>query len=333
MLNKNTFFNSIFIFFISLLLFVIFFLTWKIIHFRRGKVKGIQYITQIKKSDLIFEDNILKYFYEPKPNTNEVWNPDWLGYTVINKINTDSLNSDHEFSVEKSNQTFRIITLGDSFTFGAFVNTDENFSSLLEKKLGQDFQCNTIKKFEVINLGVGGYDIDYEINRYRKRGIKYNPDLVIWMANIWDFEKLNEYLLPLKEKLKNSKIKTANNKGEFSIDHDAVSYMRNDLTDDYIWSYQEEKFLQMPNFIPGNLLIFGFINWPTNNIPDPNVTRYFLTIKKILSENKNYVFFNPGYNWEQTKYVLPDGHPNSHGHAIIANDLFDYLKVHYFNRC
>ena len=58
--------------------------------------------------------------------------------------------------IKKNKDTFRIITLGDSFTFGMYINTKDNWTELLEDKLNSDMGCKNISMFEVINLGVGG---------------------------------------------------------------------------------------------------------------------------------------------------------------------------------
>jgi hypothetical protein len=56
----------VFIFFESLLIILVIVLALKIKNHHAGKVKGAQYITEIKKEDLVFdtEDNTLKYFYK-----------------------------------------------------------------------------------------------------------------------------------------------------------------------------------------------------------------------------------------------------------------------------
>jgi lysophospholipase L1-like esterase len=105
-------------------------------------------------------------------------------------INKDTLNERYDYSVKKQPGVFRIMTIGDSFTYGLYTNTDRNWTELLEDKLNADLRCQKSRKVEVINLAVNGYDITYTVERFLKRGIKYNPDLVIWP--IRSFKKLNE---------------------------------------------------------------------------------------------------------------------------------------------
>jgi len=57
------------------------------------------------------------------------------------------------------------------------VSDEENWPAVLEKIVNSNIICTPTKKIEVINLGVEGYDFEYEIARFNKRGKKYNPDL------------------------------------------------------------------------------------------------------------------------------------------------------------
>lgn len=99
----------------------------------RNEVLGIQSLVKLNKKDLIFEENEgLKYFYEPKPDSISEWNPEWLGFTVKNKINADSLNDRLNYETNKPDSTYRILTIGDSFTYGLYVKTEDNYSKTLE---------------------------------------------------------------------------------------------------------------------------------------------------------------------------------------------------------
>ena len=76
--------------------------------------------------------------------------------------------SEHEY--EKRPGTLRILTFGDSFTFGDEVSDDETWTYFLEKLLPGS---------EVINFGVHGYGHDQMLLYLREEGIKYRPDIVI----------------------------------------------------------------------------------------------------------------------------------------------------------
>ena len=77
----------------------------------------------------------LKYFYEPKKNTLIKDKKKGQPYFGEYNINSDTFNSLRDYSFEKPQATQRIIVLGDSFTYGLYLNTADNIPSLLEDKL------------------------------------------------------------------------------------------------------------------------------------------------------------------------------------------------------
>jgi len=69
---------------------------------------------------------------------------------------------------------FRILALGDSFTFGHGVEFEESFLTILETLLNSKKDS-----FEVLKCAVpGGSPSDY-LRFLKKEGYKYNPDLVM----------------------------------------------------------------------------------------------------------------------------------------------------------
>jgi hypothetical protein len=84
---------------------------------------------------------------------------------------------DREREMAKAPDTYRILSIGDSFTWGAYgVEADETFSAILEKMLNTTYPE---RSFEVLNMGVFGYGTDNELRFYRKEGVKYAPDCVL----------------------------------------------------------------------------------------------------------------------------------------------------------
>jgi lysophospholipase L1-like esterase len=82
-----------------------------------------------------------------------------------------------EFLVEKPVDTFRVLVLGDSFTFGAGVRERDTFVARLRSQL-RATAGDTL--FEVLNLGVMGFDIADEANLLRTLAVDYQPDLVLF---------------------------------------------------------------------------------------------------------------------------------------------------------
>ena len=67
-------------------------------------------------------------------------------------------------------QGFRILLLGDSYTCGYGVERKEIFADRLREQLG----------VELINAGVGGFEIIHQLLYYRAKGRQFKPDLVVF---------------------------------------------------------------------------------------------------------------------------------------------------------
>ena len=86
------------------------------------------------------------------------------------KINSKGLR-DREHSYSRKRGIFRILALGDSFTWGYGVDLEDAFVKKLDVFLGD--------KFEVINAGVAAYGTDQELVYLEKEGLKYKPDVIL----------------------------------------------------------------------------------------------------------------------------------------------------------
>ncbi len=91
-----------------------------------------------------------------------------------------SLNSegfrDGEFPRAKPPSVFRILCLGDSWTFGANVEQERAYPQQLRALLAREFPG---ANFEVLNLGVLGYSSYQGLELLRRRGVTMTSDLVV----------------------------------------------------------------------------------------------------------------------------------------------------------
>lgn len=272
-------------------------------------IKNDKTISYLNKKDLnVKGESSLKYFYDLKPNLTEVVQPPWLPEKATYTINSDALNERYNYPTSKADDVFRIMTLGDSFTYGQYVDTKDNWTELLENMLNNNFNCGKYKRIDVINLGVPGYDVQYAVERYRIRGEKYNPDLIMWMLT--DSKRVLEKIQPLIDQCEaKSKDKNAENR----------LYT--------CWITQENLLLKqlgekgMQNTIVDNFnKIFDLYQ---NKIVAIDLDKSHEDILKMIDHKERvYVFDLP---FKNPDFMLPDKHPNKKGHESIAKSVYDYL--------
>ncbi len=89
-----------------------------------------------------------------------------------------------EFAAAKPPHTLRILSLGDSRTFGWGLAEEETYSGrlqqLLQAKIGRS------DRVEVINAGVNAWSYPQMLVYFREVGLGYQPDVVLLAeANLW----------------------------------------------------------------------------------------------------------------------------------------------------
>jgi len=94
----------------------------------------------------------------------------------------------------KTKNTFSILCLGDSFTFGSGTSPENSYPRQLERLLWK----NINKDINVINAGCLGNTSSLLLNNFKKDIARYNPDIVIVMVglnNFWNFEDSSYFIL------------------------------------------------------------------------------------------------------------------------------------------
>lgn len=91
-------------------------------------------------------------------------------------INAAGLRDDRELPTAKPEGVYRIVVLGDSFTFGGKVAVEDTFPRSLERSLQS---LDPSRRYEALNLAVPGYNTQQEMWSLKESGLAYHPDLVI----------------------------------------------------------------------------------------------------------------------------------------------------------
>ena len=125
--------------------------------------------------------------YQPDPKLYWKLKPDQDCYTKIghNPIHINSQGTrGPEFQTKKPAGTIRILSLGDSRTFGWGLTDEETYSRRLERLL--QAHVGGGKQVEVINAGVDAWSYPQMLVYFRDIGLKYQPDFVVLgEANLW----------------------------------------------------------------------------------------------------------------------------------------------------
>lgn len=291
--------------------------------FVRRNVLGAQYVTKIPKDTMVFPtDSYLKHFYEPKPNSTEVDTSSWLSSPVTYRYNSVGMRSDREYSIQKPANVFRVMTLGDSFTWGQGVPLEDTFSSRLGAMLNANV-CNSPKTVEVMNLGVTSYDIQYTVEHFRRLGQQYHPDLVIWLVNEHNMKQLADLLTPLAQQIysetsESAKQKYFDDKNYYFASRQALEQIEKQLGDKYIFSVQRAALDKFSTYYQGSLVLFMF-EWDEQKIKD--------AVESYSQQRKNtYISTDLPYLDPAKGVTLADGHPSPKGHESIATYMFQYLQ-------
>jgi len=324
----NTFWKTLFIGTVSIELGVIGFYGYAI--YRKKQIEknvlGVTSINPIKKENLIFTpDTIVKYFYEPKPNSIVDEQAPWTNDVAHYTINSDSLNEQNDYFIHKASDSARIVVIGDSFAFGGHVDTKDNWIERLEDKLNKFMRCPGITKYEVINLGYDGYDIEYSVHRYNIRGKKYDPDIIIWYLVKNDFTDINEILFPIMKKIEKTLTKEDFERVRRKSPFIPVSYVLG--REEYEKMYSKEfifdyihKVFQRFNVMKSQLIL----------VIDESVNEEQKDLlKRWIQEGNEHIKLTQMVPLE----YFPDYHPNLESQKVIAENLFSYLKKNNFTSC
>ncbi len=131
------------------------------------------------------KDPILHHSLVPKAKLKRTNNE----FDVTYEINSQGLR-DREIPLEKPANTYRILMLGDSYTFGIGNNLEDTFSKRLEQKLNS---LSRSVHYEVINGGCSSYAPILEYLFLIHKGLKFHPDLVILNYDISDVQDDHKY--------------------------------------------------------------------------------------------------------------------------------------------
>ena len=107
--------------------------------------------------------------YELAPNRQKKFERVWI------RTNSYGMRDTEPMPIDDDGVT-RIVVLGDSFTFGFRVEGKYSYPSVLERRLTE---ASVDRRFEVLNLGVCGYNTKDEAAVLEHKGLPWKPDLIV----------------------------------------------------------------------------------------------------------------------------------------------------------
>ena len=261
------------------------------------------------------------HFYELIPNVILKSDVSFVPSEISNTINSDGIHSAKNYAVTAPSDTFRIATIGDSFTFGQFVATDQNYSSRLEQMINTS-RCLTNRKTEIINFGIPGYDIGYTVEHFKRKAQKYAPDLVIWFLNTHNIVPLDERIVRFQTMVAETKEKRSEGPGGVDpwlpVFIDAGYSILGQWGNEAIQSRLHENIEAFRALYTGELVVVV------------NDTLHDLSYVKMVAQEfkgKDHIVFDDTLpDLSARNAILADGHPNLQGHIIIATHLYALLR-------
>ncbi len=145
-------------------------------------------------SGLVQEDPALGFFNIPDQQGYMFHVDDWVNlvvpmnfdlsllgnrkyYSSTFRINNEG-NRGGQMVLPKPADVFRIVFIGDSVTFGYYVDENDTFAKVVENLM----QSKGLKgrRVEIVNAGVSGLGSSNILAHLKKRVLAWDPDLVVW---------------------------------------------------------------------------------------------------------------------------------------------------------
>jgi len=105
------------------------------------------------------------------------------GTTYGKQVHTNSVGfRDRDFQIPKPLSGYRILVLGDSFTWGVGLEIEQTVSKNLERRLNE----RSSRRIEVLNASVPGTNTVQQLTLLKSKGLTYQPDLILLTYNLND---------------------------------------------------------------------------------------------------------------------------------------------------
>jgi lysophospholipase L1-like esterase len=248
---------------------------------------------------------------------------------------------DKEYRIDHG--TYRILAIGDSFTYGYQLKEQNSWPRLAEKYL---WDCG-YKDIEILNGGRPGSDTKWQLDFFSKFTVKYKPDMVIIGFVINDCTDVcqNCKAVELKKKL-DKFIKSRKSKySSYLLNYIKLMYLKRKLTEETVRMYSVYYDKNLQEFQDCKNAFLGFKELAKKNnfelivvicpvLYELNNRFPFLEIHKKINNFlslhgiKCYDLTPEYYGYKDTKLWLrsDDSHPNKIANQIAGKRIAEIIK-------
>ncbi len=252
-----------------------------------------------------------------------------------------------EYTISRRPGTFRIVVVGDSFSWGQGVAMEETWASRLETLLGDGRLPNGLTP-EVINLGVCGHRHADNLIKLLVHGADLKPDLVLWqifwndiaLVDPWSVGQAWAEAAPtlagrLGRSLTATRIADESSRIDAALEAFENAYRPGSAE----WRVAEETFRQMESFrraagVPLAAVVFpnlmhGPVSAETRALGIKADKPYRQLVASLQSLRLPVIDLSGTLQREGQNTVLvvseADLHPNAFAHELAARDTVAFL--------
>ena len=237
-----------------------------------------------------------------------------------------------EFTVHKRTDSFRILILGDSITYGAGVKSEEAFPQLLKNDLLPNL---TGSQLEVLNVSRAGWNSENELAALHNY-LPYQPDMIVLGVCMNDVENSQDRFQPAPTFLSTicdryfswsytfSLLAYLSERRSEAQDKTGYDYYLNAhfKTDSEGWLRFEKDIAAMCELAEASAIPFVAVLFPIFAERTPALEKLHDQMSKCLvRSNVKLVDLRDVYrhhHWRDLSVSFADGHPNAVAHRLAA---------------
>jgi len=289
-------------------------------------------------ADLFTKSQVPGCGFEMKPGF------DGMAGNARARLNSDGFRSP-EIAPQKTRK--RILAVGDSVTFGGWVEQDKSFPAILQRLLPAD-------RYEVINAGVPAYDLEQVMALFKGKGARFQPDVVVYT---FVYDDLNDPLVlgeggalhqqpgkryggpvlvqdrfrffPMPRSLvSRSRLLTAIVMRYYRYREERNVSGDRDLQPEVLaerWGWLDERLVELRGEVEEAGAKFLLVIFPVG-LSEPSIERLVSIARKDGIETVNLRGVLGDAKTYAAKYMTAwDAHPNAAAHALMAQAIYEGL--------